>query len=184
MTKAREANTDLFLALLDFRNVPSEQLGALPAQLMFGRRTRTRLPTASTLLSSPSAAEAKQALNKAKQRQASYYNHGAKQRATLPLDQTVRVRYDRKDWRKAKVTRVLLHWSYKVTFDDGTTRRRTSCHVGISSEPPIIFDDNDLESSPPPSTADVPPPAATTLPVPLSHVHPLWTNRQTSRKIQ
>jgi len=86
MTKAREANTDPFLALLDFKNVPSEQLGASPAQLMFGQRTRTRLPTDNNLLSSPSAAEAKQALNTAKQRQASYYNRGAKQRATLSLD--------------------------------------------------------------------------------------------------
>jgi len=37
MPKAREANTDPFLALLDFRNIPSEPLEASPAQLMFGR---------------------------------------------------------------------------------------------------------------------------------------------------
>jgi len=45
MIKATESGSDPLFALLDWRNTPSEQLGASPAQLMFGRRTRTRLPS-------------------------------------------------------------------------------------------------------------------------------------------
>ena len=35
MTKANESGSDPLLALLDWKNTPSEQLGASPAQLMF-----------------------------------------------------------------------------------------------------------------------------------------------------
>ena len=57
MTKAAESGTDPFLALLDFRNTPSEQLGLSPAQLLFNRRTRSLLPMAAALLETPSTAD-------------------------------------------------------------------------------------------------------------------------------
>ena len=110
---------------------------------MFGRRTRTRLPTPDILLSTPSAHGAQDALTASKQRQASYYNRTAKERPTLPVGQTVRVRYDDRDWRKAEVARVLPHRSYEVHFKDGTTRRRTSRHVRFSSEPPVVIRSDD-----------------------------------------
>ena len=103
MLKASESHGDPLMALLDWRNTPSEQLGPSPAKLMFGRRTRTRLPEADVLLSTPSAAAAKSALTAAKERQASYYNRGAKERPSLPVGQTVRIKHDDNDWRKAEV---------------------------------------------------------------------------------
>ena len=149
--------TLLTLALLNWRNTPSEQLGASPAQLMFGRQTRTRLPTTNALMTTPGAATAQDALTASKQRQASYYNHGAKEQPALSVGQTVRVRYDESDWRKAEVARVLRHRSYEVRFKDGTTRRRTSRHVRFSSEPPIVSrsdnGDDEAEASPSVSTS-------------------------------
>jgi len=151
MMKASESGGDPLLALLDWRNTPAEQLGASPAQLTFGRLTRTRLPTPDVLLSTPSAAAAQDALTASKHRQASYYNRGAKKRPTLPVGQTLRVRYDDSDWRKAEVARAgaLPHRAYEVRFEDGTTRRRTSRHVRFSSESPIVIrsDDGDDTSS-------------------------------------
>ena len=101
MTKAYESGTDPFIALLDWRNCPSGDLGASPVQLLMGRRTRSQLPTASTLLSSPTAQAARAALTEAKHRQSFYYNRRAKPRPTLPVGQTVRMRFDEGDWRKA-----------------------------------------------------------------------------------
>ena len=139
MSKANKAGTDPFLALLDWRNTPSEQLVQSPAQMLMRRRTRTRLPTADALLTTPTAAAAQTALTKAKRRQGNYYNRGAKQRPALSVVETVCVRFDNKDWRKAEIARVLPHRSYEVRFDDGTTRRQTSRHVRFSAEPPIII---------------------------------------------
>ena len=78
MTKAAENKSDPFLALLDWRNTPSEQLGSSPAQLMFGQRTRTRLPTADELLTTPASHDASTALQQAKDKQAANYNVSAK----------------------------------------------------------------------------------------------------------
>ena len=121
---------------------------------MFGRRTRTLLPSAEALLTTPNAASAQTALTKAKQRQALYYNRGAKDRPALAVGQTVRVRFDEDKWRKAEVSRILPHRSYEVRFDDGSTRRRTSRHVRFSAEPPIVIktdvgDDESTAAAPP-----------------------------------
>jgi hypothetical protein len=169
MTKAREANTDPLLAILEWRNTPSEQLGPSPAQILMGRRTRSRLPTSNKLLETPLSFPANRALANAKERQAAYYNRRAKERPPFNVGQTVRVKFDdRPDWRKAEVTEVLPHRSYEVRFEDGTTRRRTSKHVRFSAEPPIIVgDDGDNEHlQRPPASSNTTP----SLSVPTSNV--------------
>ena len=50
LKKSKAAGSDFHMALLDWRNIPSEGLDSSPAQRLFGRRTRTLLPTASELL--------------------------------------------------------------------------------------------------------------------------------------
>mgnify|MGYP003471288475 CR=1 FL=1 len=156
MQKAIQSGTDAFLGLLDYRNTPREDLGVSPAQLMFGRRTRTRLPIADALMTSAGAKPAQAALTKAKLRQAAYYNRGARERPPLEIGQTVRVKYDDTgDWRKAGVVQKLPHRSYSVQLESGTKLRRTSRHIRFS---PIVIPDTGDES---PSTAPPPdgPPA-------------------------
>lgn len=50
LKKSKAARSDICLALLEWRNTPSEGLVSSPAQRMFGRRTRTLIPTTSQLL--------------------------------------------------------------------------------------------------------------------------------------
>ena len=50
LRKSLESNYDPYLAILDYRNTPSQGSDYSPAQKSFGRRTRTLLPTSSTLL--------------------------------------------------------------------------------------------------------------------------------------
>ena len=50
LRKATKDGTDLQLALLDYRNTPRDFVLGSPVQRSMGRRTRTRMPTTSTLL--------------------------------------------------------------------------------------------------------------------------------------
>lgn len=151
MTKAVESGADPFLALLDWRNTPSEQLQMTPTQIMFGRRTRTKLPTTETLLKQANAKQARLALQQSKNKQAEYYNRTAKQKTPLKLGQTVRFKEDENsNWRKGEVTKVLPFRSYQIEGEDGRSKRRTSKHVRPTSESPIvrqhIDSQHDLES--------------------------------------
>ena len=84
-------------------------------------------------------------------KQAEYYNRNARERPSIPVGQTVRVRFDdRPDWRKGEIAKVLPHRSYEVKFEDGTVRRRTSRHVRFSDKKPIIIDDEDSNGAAPP----------------------------------
>lgn len=145
MQKAAEADADPLLALLDWRNTPTESSNKAPVEIMFGRRTRTRLPMANVQLHAPTAQHAQRTLLQSKERQAAYYNRGARERGHLQPGQTVRVKFSNNDWRKAEITNCLPNRAYEVRLSDGTTRQRTSRHVWRSSEPPIITiqDDGD-----------------------------------------
>ena len=48
--KCKESGQSEFLALLNWRNTPTEGIGTSPAQRLMGRRCKTLLPMASTLL--------------------------------------------------------------------------------------------------------------------------------------
>ena len=145
MTKALEDHKDPFLALLDWRNTPSETLKLSPAQIMFGRRTRTLMPTSNRLLETPSSKQNQAALTRSKVRQAEYYNRHAKQRPPLAVGQTVRFKVsdDTDSWEKGEIAETLPYRSYNIRLQDGSTRRRTSKHVRFSPEPPIVLDDCD-----------------------------------------
>jgi transposase InsO family protein len=160
--KAMADREDPHLALLAWRNTPAEQLGLSPNQVLFGRRTRTHLPMTDALMSGTYDGTAREALSAAKQRQAAYYDRGARVRPTLAVGDTVRTRWNNNDeWEKAEVTRVLPHRSYLLRFENGSTRRRTSKHVRFSNEPPLIIrdeiDDGSAATQPLPQPPTRPP---------------------------
>ncbi len=103
MTKALEDGADPHLALLAWRNTPSEHVQRSPAQIMFNRRTRTNLPSTDGLLASAFGPPARDALIKAKKRQAAYYNRGARERSPRAVGDTVRTRwFDSGEWKRRK----------------------------------------------------------------------------------
>ena len=162
LQKAVDDSRDPFLALLEFRNTPSESLQLSPVQIIFGRRTRSLIPIHSTLLQTQSSQQTRHRLMDSKAKQTIYYNRKATSpRPPLEIGQTVRFKpTSDDDWRKGEIVDKLPFRSYRVRTPDGSTRRRTSRHVRISAEPPIVMDYSELAPtieckmpSPPPAAA-------------------------------
>ncbi|XP_056453492.1 uncharacterized protein K02A2.6-like [Gadus chalcogrammus] len=70
MLKAAAARQDLYLAMLDHRNTPSQGFNTCPAQRILSRRARTLLPKKDTLLK-PEVTHKEQELEYNRQRQLS-----------------------------------------------------------------------------------------------------------------
>ena len=123
MMKAKQAGTDVYLSLLDWRNTPSEGMSSSPAQRMFGRRTRTLLPTTSSLLKPKVQEDVKEKLIKQKSKQVKYYNQTSKELPPLQSGEVVRVAPKQGDrerkWFKARVEEQVDIRSYKVRTEDG-----------------------------------------------------------------
>lgn len=106
--KATESSSDPYLALLDWRNTPTEGLENSPAQRLFSRRTRTLLPTTSSLLKPEVSKDTMEKLQQRKAKQQLYFNTRAKELSELQPGDTVRVKplkptNSHKPWIKAQV---------------------------------------------------------------------------------
>ena len=131
LKKSKEAGTDLYL------NTPSESLGSSPSQRMFGRRTRTLIPTTNELLKPKIVENVRGKLLKRKQLQAKHYNISAKELPPLRKGEIVRVKpTDRSGrWFKARVEQQVDVRSYEVRTEDGKIFRRNRRHLRNSKEP-------------------------------------------------
>ena len=86
MKKAFLSKADVHLALLEFRNTPSERDGVSPSQKLFSRRTRTCLPTTKDLLK-PRVIDAEKVVTGAKQaKEKQKENYDVKARVLVPLE--------------------------------------------------------------------------------------------------
>ena len=89
-TKCQQSGQLEFLALLDWRNSPTEGVGTSPAQRLMGRRCKTLLPVAGTLLQPRySTEEDTRAIMGNKQRQQYYYNKHTKPLQPIDKGETV-----------------------------------------------------------------------------------------------
>ena len=92
-TKCQESGYSEYLALLDWRNTPSQVIGRSPAQRLMGRQCKTILPIAGTLLMPRhNTQEETRALVEAKERQRFYYNRNAKPLTIITPGETIRMR--------------------------------------------------------------------------------------------
>ena len=92
LKKAKQAGTDPYLALLSYRNTPADEKLGSPCQRLFGRRTKTTLPTSSSLLQ-PSLIQPKEvqeALQKRKEKQKLYFDRHSKDLPELKMGDSVR----------------------------------------------------------------------------------------------
>ena len=126
MKKTRDSGKDLMLALLEYRNVPSQDVGTSPTQRMFGRMTRTLLPVRLEKLTNAESETVKANRRLRDMRKEWYYDKNAKELEPLVEGQIVRMRpmtTNNEHWRKAVVKRRYDERSYEIESDGMTYRR-------------------------------------------------------------
>ena len=110
-----EKSDDPYLALLNYRNTPKAGGLPSPAVRLFGRRTRTLLPTAVTLMKpSQPVDEVPSMLDNAKSVQKEQYDKTAHDLPELHVDEVVRYRAADGVWLKAVVIRKVNKRSYLI----------------------------------------------------------------------
>ena len=136
--KALHAGADPYLALLDWRNTPTEGVGSSPAQRLFGRRTKTLTPATKKLLD-PQSIDPVTVHGRLEQRksiQSKYYNASAKDLHPLKTGDIVRIKpHSKKNmWKKARIEGQTDTRSYRVKTEDGGIYRRNRVHLRHTPE--------------------------------------------------
>ena len=139
MKKAKADGQDPLLALLDWRNTPTEGLGTSPVQRLMGRHTRTFLPTHETLLRQPSHQDTAIKLAEQKAKQAQQYNKKFRPLVALKCGQAIRMRLPgREEWSLGTCTRALGNRSYEVEVCGRRYRRnRRQLRLTPETAPPM-----------------------------------------------
>ncbi len=103
LKKAAQAGEDPYIAVLEWRNTPIENIGT-PTQLLMGRRTKTPLPTVPTLLKPQRMPDnTTERIQERHQDQAQYYNRSAKRLPPVTTGDVVRMK-TKDGWTPAVVT--------------------------------------------------------------------------------
>ena len=131
LRKARTEDRDFHLALLDFRNSPTNDNVGSPAQRLMGRRTKTLLPTAEKLLLPktipPTVVKSDCLRRQDTQKQA--YDKTSKPLSSLKPGDHVHYRSG-KMWLPAVVVDISEHpRSYTIQAPEGQTYRRNRVHL-------------------------------------------------------
>ena len=92
LKKTTKEGTDMWKAILEWRNATTPGMRSSPAQRLLSRRTRSMLPCKATDYTPQVQMDVKQALIKKRQTTKSYYDRHAKQLPDLTIGQPIRVK--------------------------------------------------------------------------------------------
>ena len=125
LKKAERDGKDPWLAPLDYRNTPTEGINASPAKRLMSCRTRTLLPTASSLLRPEVCTQSTEKLEWKGQKAKFYHDRHAKQLPELEIGQEVRMQPLRKNQtcKEATCIEKLSDRSYVVKSGNDLFRR-------------------------------------------------------------
>ena len=87
--KAKRCGQDVWKAILDWRNTPTENMKSSPAQRLMSRRTHTLLPTVNQLLMPKVVDNVPDKLAQRRQKAKYYYDRGSKKLPELQIPETV-----------------------------------------------------------------------------------------------
>ena len=136
--KCKDSGQSEFLALLDWRNTPTEGVGTSPTQRPMVRRCRTLLPIAGTLLQPRQGIEQEtRALTGMKQRQQFYYNKHAKPLKPIVPGETVRMKLPGQEKWSAGICKKKVDDRSCVIRMGNVEYRRNRKHLIATQEEPL-----------------------------------------------
>ena len=123
MKKAKASGQNPHLAFLEYRNTPLE-CGFTPAQLLFGRRTKSVVPISTKALNQKvSHRKVATKMNELKTKQKAIYDRNSKPLKPLAVNDSCRVQFGKK-WVQAKVIGTHGPRSFSVQTQNGAIYRR------------------------------------------------------------
>ena len=135
MYKCLEKDSNQYEALLELRNTPRQDTGLSPAQMMFGRQIRSRLPMINT--KPVGQRQTQKAIKKRRNRQKtvkSSYDKRAKELIPLHAGQPVFFQHvPGQQWKKGVIRRRDDERSYTVEGDNGGVYERNRVHIRPTS---------------------------------------------------
>ncbi|GBN38584.1 Retrovirus-related Pol polyprotein from transposon 17.6 [Araneus ventricosus] len=147
MRKAKEDRKDHFVGLMEYRNTAISGLNLSPAQTMFNRRVKTKLPISNKLLNAELFNNIREKLIMRQNIQKFYYDKTAHPLSELKQKENIRIlNFKNKTWEPAEiVSKHKLHpRSYFVKDQFGKILRRNRKHIRKSNTPfNIETDPND-----------------------------------------
>lgn len=144
MKKAVESYQDVAVALLQYRNAPVSGLEHSPAQLLYNRSLRTKVPC----MDRQPAGPARQKLQQRQQKQSFYFNRHARPLRPLNPGDAVRV-CNGNQWEAARVVGPhACPRSYDIVTENGSDLRRNRRHLILTREDAPIGCSSDLSSLP------------------------------------
>ena len=139
--KANKDRADVYLALalLDYQNTPTQGTESSPAQRLMSRRTKMLLPMTSKLLAPRVVENHDQEIVKGQDRQAKYYNRGAKDLPRLRKGDKVRIQDHGHGIKKGPSVKATVKAevgirSYEIKTQDGRVLRRNRSHLRKTTE--------------------------------------------------
>ena len=149
--KANDVGTDPYLALLEHRNTPENEIIGSPAQRLIGRRTKSLIPATDTLLRpktiKPNLVQQERKIQQTRQKY--YYDRHTKSLQKLEIGDQVSIQRDGK-WIPAVVTAVAqTPRSYILMTPAGQIYKRNRRHILKTQNMPRkhIQIDNDYDTS-------------------------------------
>ncbi|KAK3093011.1 hypothetical protein FSP39_010012 [Pinctada imbricata] len=131
LKKAKMDKRDPYIAMLENRNTPLENLGYSPVQLLMSRRIRGIIPANPKLLmpKTPSLMRTKKGLQKNQENQRRNYDKHAKDLPKLNIGDSVNIQTEGQPYREGTVVDIAPEPRSYVVQSDGVNYRRNRGHL-------------------------------------------------------
>ncbi|CAG2186859.1 unnamed protein product [Mytilus edulis] len=146
--KAEEGQSDIYISLMEYRASPIEGVGLSPAQLLFNRQLKTKLPMSTELLEPKAFGSKQKELMERQKRQKHYYDKTSKPLPSIAPGEIVRFKKeDKSTWEPAIVDTEHSERSYVLRAENDKLYRRNRKHILKTNEKVFNKDNsqNDLE---------------------------------------